>query len=134
LAPTGNCCCSGWRARAIDFPNRWGSSVAAYLHAGERYIEAARRRLREELELDVPLRYVGKTRMHDEHSLKFVALFTALSDSAEIGEPRHIAELRSWATDEIAQWANRRPADFTPTFLALFRFYQSTLESLGRAA
>lgn len=116
------------------FPDRWGSSVAAYLHAGERYVEAARRRMREELELCVPLHYLGKTRMTDEQSLKFVALFTALSDKAEIGDRTHIAELRFWSIDEIARQAGRRPADFTPTFLALFRFYQTTLEGLGRAA
>src|SRR5579884_4055272 len=50
-------------------PEHWGSSVAAYLHAGETYREAATRRLWEELGLEGSLHRVGKTRMEDEQSL-----------------------------------------------------------------
>lgn len=42
-------------------PLSWGSSVAGYLHAGEDYVTAARRRLREELALEIPLTADGVT-------------------------------------------------------------------------
>src|SRR6266436_6616515 len=45
-------------------PDYWGSSVAAYLFAGESYQAAAKRRLAEELGVyGVPLNYIGKTSM-----------------------------------------------------------------------
>ena len=65
-------------------PERWGSSVAAYLYAGESYQEAAQRRLWEELGLEGPLRRIGKTRMADERSLKFVELYTLLDGPADV--------------------------------------------------
>jgi isopentenyl-diphosphate delta-isomerase len=104
-------------------PERWGSSVAAYLHAGETYEEAARRRLGEELHIEGPLHLVGKTRMRDEHSLKFVELYTLLDGPAEIGEPDHIEELRYWARDELEAWIGESPESFTPTFLHLYRYF-----------
>lgn len=101
-------------------PGRWGSSVAAYLHSGEDYLEGAVRRAREELGLDVPLRYRGKLPMRDERSLKFVALFTALSDTAEITDPSHIAGLSWWCQTELDETISNGPSAFTPTFLALY--------------
>src|SRR5438445_5929908 len=62
-------------------PGYWGSSVAAYIFAGESYRGAAERRLAEELGIrDVPLNYFGTTSMEDEGSHKFIAVFSATHD------------------------------------------------------
>jgi isopentenyldiphosphate isomerase len=105
-------------------PERWGSSVAAYLHAGEDYEQAARRRLWEELGLEGALTRIGKTRMEDERSLKFVELYTLLDGPVEIREPDHIAELRYWHPDELDSAIAESPASFTPTFLHVYRYLQ----------
>src|SRR4029077_15998279 len=88
-------------------PNRWGSSVAAYLFAGETYEKAARRRLAEELGLAVPITEIGKIEMSDERSLKFVTLYQARSDHPENGEPRQISALAfrplDWIREAIGQ-------------------------------
>lgn len=105
-------------------PERWGSSVAAYLHAGEDYERAARRRLREELGLDGALTRVGKTRMEDERSLKFVELYTLVDGPTEIREPDHIAELRYWGPGELEHEIAESPETFTPTFLHVYRYFQ----------
>lgn len=101
-------------------PNRWGSSVAAYLHAGESYDEAAERRLTEELGFSAPLRFVGRTRMRDDQSWKFVALYRAIDGRAHIQEPDHIAELKPWPLADLARTVQRSPDLFTPTFLHLY--------------
>jgi isopentenyl-diphosphate delta-isomerase len=105
-------------------PERWGSSVAAYLHAGENYYEAAHRRLGEELGLVGPLRRIGKTRMEDERSLKFVELYTLLDGPAEIREPDHIEELRYWEREELEDAIRALPEIFTPTFLHVYRYFR----------
>jgi isopentenyl-diphosphate delta-isomerase len=105
-------------------PRRWGSSVAAYLFAGETYHHAAMRRAREELDLDVAMQQVGKIQMRDERSIKFVTLFTAEADAARIREPEHIAELRFWSPRQLARDTESRPSTFTPTFLELYEFYR----------
>lgn len=114
------------------FPARWGSSVAAYLFAGERYRDAAKRRMREEIGIDVPLHYVGKKRMLDEHSLKFVGLFTARAGNAQIGDTGQIQALEYWPLSRVRTEVESRPDRFTPTFVRLFSFYRDTLIALGR--
>lgn len=107
-------------------PGRWGSSVAAYLYAGESYEHAARRRLREELGLHVSLRSVGKIEMHDEQSKKFVALFSALANRAAIREPEHVAKLRYWRLAEIEAAVEEDQTRFTPTFLQLLSYFRGS--------
>lgn len=101
-------------------PGRWGSSVAAYLFAGESYLDAARRRMREELCVDSPLQPVGKIEMLDERSLKFVSVFLARSDAAEICEPEHLSELRYWPIPVIEEGLRAEAQSFTPTFARVF--------------
>jgi isopentenyl-diphosphate Delta-isomerase len=108
-------------------PERWGSSVAAYLFAGESYEAAAHRRLKEELGLEGDLVRIGKTRMDDEHSLKFVELYAMQDGPAEIREPEHIAELRLWDLPTLDAAIEQSSAMFTPTFLTLYRFYRQRL-------
>lgn len=106
------------------YPGRWGSSVAAYLHAGEGYREAARRRLLEELGLRLALDRVGKLQMHDERSLKFVELYTARDGEPSIREPEHIAELEYRSLAELDRSVSAEPESFTPTFLRLYVFFR----------
>jgi len=105
-------------------PARWGSSVAAYLHTGESYEQAAQRRLREELGLEGMLSRVGKTRMKDERSLKFVALYTLYDGPAEIRDAAHIAALRYWDRGELQETIAETPRSFTPTFLHVYRYLE----------
>jgi isopentenyldiphosphate isomerase len=101
-------------------PHRWGSSVAAYLYAGEDYAEAARRRLAEELGLTSPLDEMGKLEMIDERSLKFVCLFKTQADQPSIREPGHIDGLEFLPLDWIRTAVAEDPDRFTPTFRDLF--------------
>lgn len=101
-------------------PGRWGSSVAAYLHAGETYEGAASRRLREELGLFLSLRFVGKIHMRDVESLKFVSLFLGYDGDAAIREPAHIAELAYWPIARLDRMLGAEPERFTPTFRRLY--------------
>ena len=114
---------SGQRER---HPLRWGSSVAAYLYAGEPDWAGARRRLREELGLSTQLRKHGTFPMRDEESLKFVSLFTTPSDHARIREPSHIERIEYRELGWIDSAIDRDPATFTPTFVQTYRFFRAT--------
>lgn len=107
-------------------PLQWGSSVAAYLHRGEDYDEAARRRLDEELGLHLPLRRYTVAKMQDRESTKFIALFLTwvpMADLPEIREPEHIETLRYWTRDEIDRTLETSPQRFTETFRYLYGIY-----------
>lgn len=113
-------------------PLRWGSSAAAYLHTGEAYDEAAKRRLDEEIGLQLPLDRFGVTKMQDGRSAKFVALYWARlpwPGQVEIREPEHIEALRFWTRAEIERELDASPETFTETFRHLYGYYTSNTPS-----
>jgi len=105
-------------------PLRWGSSVAGYLHAGESYDDAARRRLLEELSLDVPAISIGVVSMVDEGLTKFVGVFTARADHPCIGEPGHIARIEFMAPSRVRDDLDQSPELFTDTLREVFAFWE----------
>jgi isopentenyldiphosphate isomerase len=109
-------------------PGYWGSSVAAYLFAGESYPAAAKRRLVEELGIrDVPLNYVGKTSMEDEGSHKFIAVFAATHDGPFDFDRNHIERVEFLPREVIHELQATGSRTFTPTFLKVLRFYESRM-------
>ena len=108
-------------------PGRWGSSLAAYVAAGESYTDAATRRLSEELGVaNVGLQEIGKTSMTDEGSVKFITLYEAKSDGPFHLDPSHISEIAPFALDHVRSWSAQDSGAFTPTFLHLLDFYIRT--------
>jgi isopentenyldiphosphate isomerase len=109
-------------------PGYWGSSVAAYLFAGESYRDAAERRLAEELGVnDAKLNYVGKTSMEDEESLKFIAVFATTHDGPFAFDRNHIEGLEFLSKQVIHELHASGARKFTPTFLRAFAFYESRM-------
>jgi len=109
-------------------PGYWGSSVAAYLFAGESYRAAAERRLAEELGVrDVPLAYVGKTSMEDDGSQKFISVFTATCDGPFSFDRSHIERLEFLPRQVIHELQAAGSRTFTPTFLRVLSFYESRM-------
>lgn len=109
-------------------PGYWGSSVAAYLFAGESYRAAAERRLAEELGIpDGSLNYVGKTSMEDEGSHKFIAVFAATHDGPFSFDRNHIERLEFLPVHMIHELQAAGSRKFTPTFLRVLSFYESRM-------
>jgi 8-oxo-dGTP pyrophosphatase MutT (NUDIX family) len=106
-----------------------GSSVAAYLFAGEPYAEAARRRLREELGLTTPLQKLGSTTMDDGGARKFIDLFRTTSDEASIADEHHIESLLYLSVQEIQEMLRSEPEQFTETFPHVFRLYRAIVST-----
>jgi isopentenyl-diphosphate delta-isomerase len=108
-------------------PGLWGSSVAGYLHRGESYLDAAGRRLAEELRLETPLVRHGTTWMRDRGCKKFIHLYLTTADTPEIGEPDHIEALEFRSVEKLRRELELRPEEFTRTFRHLFAFYDAAL-------
>jgi isopentenyldiphosphate isomerase len=106
---------------------RWGSSVAGYLHAGETYEAAAKRRLEEELGIRAPLEFVGITPMRDEHSTKFIGVFRATvpHNLPQIQDSRHIDSLRWVPLGELLDEIATKPEAFTPSLIHVINFLVS---------
>jgi len=109
-------------------PGYWGSSVAAYLFSGESYLDAAKRRLAEELDIrNVALNYVGKTSMLDDGCRKFIAVFTTIHDGPIKFDRSHIERCEFLPLDIIPELQKAGLRTFTPTFLRVLRFFESKI-------
>ncbi len=105
-------------------PLAWGSSVAAYLFAGESYDEAIRRRTAQELGRHIePVSFLGRTRMQDGRSEKFIGLFRASDDGPFTIDRGHIASVEFLPIATITRMMATGERAFTPTFRHLFSFY-----------
>lgn len=105
-------------------PLSWGSSVAAYLFAGESYEAAATRRLIQELDVRPKgVELIGVVRMDDLGHDKFVGLVTAESDGPFKIDRAHIRQVQFMPIPRVlARW-KRGSITLTPTFIALLQFY-----------
>lgn len=107
-------------------PGAWGSSVASYLFASESYWEAANRRVREELGIPTPvLTFIGRTQMMDDGCSKFISIFVARHDGPFIFDPSHIEEVEFVTPAHIERMIADHTRTFTPTFIQVFRYYES---------
>ena len=115
-------------ASRLRHPGYWGSSVAAYLSAGESYEEAAYRRVAEELGIrNIELRWLGKTAMLDDECEKFIGVFTAINDGPFQFDRGHIDALEFVPIPLIHELNIAGAREFTPTFLKVLRFYEAIM-------
>jgi len=109
-------------------PCYWGSSVAAYILAGESYQAAAERRLAEELGIQgALLKHVGKTSMVDEGCHKFISVFATIHDGPFDFDRDHIETLEFLPRRVIHELQASGSRSFTPTFLTVLSFYESRM-------
>jgi isopentenyldiphosphate isomerase len=119
-------------AKRERHPLAWGSSVACYLFAGETYDDAIRRRTAQELGREIaPISFVGRTRMQDVESEKFIGLFRANDDGPFTIDREHIERVQFLPVPEIVRLMTSGERRFTPTFLHLISFYLGAPRPLG---
>lgn len=107
-------------------PGAWGSSVASYLFSSETYVQAALRRVAQELGIsDFPLFPLGRTEMLDEGCLKFISVFQSFAEGPFHFDLSHIDRVEFVPIADIRQMIENGNRIFTPTFLQVFRFYRS---------
>ena len=104
----------------------WTNTCCGHPRPGETTVEAARRRLREELGMECGelapagvLRYRAEIADLVENELDHL-MVTAVSDEPQ-PNPDEVVEWRFVALDELAAWIEARPQDFTAWFPPAWR-------------
>jgi len=99
-------------------PSCWDSSAAGHVDAGEDYLTAARRELREELGIEAPeLTSIGRLTPSETTGWEFIEIYTGKHEG-----PFHPAALEVetgafFTLEKIRAWAAVSPGDFSPVFL-----------------
>ncbi len=123
---------SAWKECA---PGLWDTSAAGHVESGESYAACAVRELGEELGLFVtaPLRRIGYLEASPATGWEFVTVFLCRSDARLTPCPDEIAEGRWMRPEQIGEWMNDRPGDFTGTFRLIFQRSRIRLRERGRS-
>lgn len=104
-------------------PHKWGSSVAAYVLENESYFDAAMRRMMQEIGVSVPLEVLGTIRMSDRGATKFIAVYCAVSDSAQLVDTEDIENLEYRHFEDVVDELKDSPSKFTETFSYVYNVF-----------
>ncbi|MFY1674641.1 NUDIX hydrolase [Plantactinospora sp. WMMB334] len=96
-------------AKKKAYPLYWSGAAAGHLHSGETYEEGARRELREELGIEVPLEYVGK--FYSAPDREMVGIFLGSYDGPVQVETHEVARVEHFSPQHLAE----KPPDMRVT-------------------
>ena len=113
------------RARWKDrHPLRWDSSAAGHVCAGEGYDEAARRELKEELGIEVPLQKLLKLPASMRTDQEFIWLYRGDLERAVRPNRSEIEAGGFFSPNVVDGWITARPEDFTPAYMECWRAFR----------
>ena len=113
-------------------PNQWTNAVCSHPRMGETYMEAAQRRLKEELGIETPITYrfnflykadVGQNLW--EHELDHV--FTGNFEGEFKLNEEEVSEVRYISIDELDKEISANPENFTEWFKIILKEYKQHL-------
>ena len=112
---------SRWKDR---HPSKWNSSAAGHVTAGESYNETARRELKEELGVDVPLKRIFKLAASARTDHEFICGYCGVVSEDLAPNKCEIESGVFFAPAVIDGWTSARPDDFAPGFLECWKAYR----------
>jgi 16S rRNA (adenine1518-N6/adenine1519-N6)-dimethyltransferase len=117
---------SRWKDR---HPLKWDSSAAGHVTAGETYDETARRELKEELGVDVPLKRISKITASRDTDDEFIWLYGGVI-TGDLSPNKGEIETGVFLPPAIVDgWTSARPEDFAPGFLRCWKEYRRKMPS-----
>jgi 16S rRNA (adenine1518-N6/adenine1519-N6)-dimethyltransferase len=112
---------SRWKDR---HPLKWDSSCAGHVSAQESYGETAKRELREELSLDLPLEKILKLPATARTDQEFIWLYRGELRGNPIPNRSEIEAGAFFSPTVIDGWIAARPPDFAPGFVECWKAYR----------
>ncbi|MEO6052458.1 MAG: 16S rRNA (adenine(1518)-N(6)/adenine(1519)-N(6))-dimethyltransferase RsmA [Chthoniobacterales bacterium] len=100
-------------------PGKWDSSTAGHVDAGENYLEAAVREIREELGVEIPpetLKPVHKLSSAENTGFEFIQIYRTTYEGPFTFASAEVETGAFFTLPQIRQWLQSAPEDFTPVF------------------
>ena len=117
---------SRWKDR---HPLKWDSSAAGHVGAAESYDETARRELKEELGVSVPLQKISKLPAAQRTDHEFIWLYRGVVSSDLVPNKCEIERGTFLPPAVVDGWTSSRPEDFAPGFLECWKAYRRKTRS-----
>ena len=119
---------SRWKDR---HPLKWDSSAAGHVNAGEDYDETARRELKEELGVEVPLERIFKLPASSRTGHEFICGYRGIVSSNPVPNKCEIETGLFFAPTIVDGWTSGRPDDFAPGFLECWKAFRKMYSERG---
>ena len=120
---------SRWKSH---HPGLWCSSVAGHVNAGEDYITAAHRELKEELGAVLQLSPFHRIEASDATGEEFITCFFGHGEGPFEIDRCEVETGAFFAPELILQWLESAPGEFTPVFRALAKAFLEKNETKCR--
>jgi 16S rRNA (adenine1518-N6/adenine1519-N6)-dimethyltransferase len=117
---------SRWKDR---HPLKWDSSAAGHVGAAASYDETARRELKEELGVSVPLQKILKLPAAQRTDHEFIWLYRGVVSSDLVPNKCEIERGTFLPPAVVDGWTSSRPEDFAPGFLECWKAYRRKTRS-----
>src|SRR5216117_1358346 len=117
---------SRWKDR---HPLKWDSSAAGHVAAGESYDQTARRELKEELGVDVPLERICTLTASSRTGQEFIWGYRGVISGDLVPNKCEIERGVFFAPGLIDGWTSARPDDFAPGLLECWKAYRRKMDS-----
>ena len=103
----------------LFYPGCWCASAGGHVSSGERYLEAARRELREELGIECQLSGLGKFmspkwKMGSRTEWEYITVFEGIAGDSRITLSNETEEGRFVSPSEFKRLVDTQPGMFTP--------------------
>ena len=121
---------SRWKDR---HPLKWDSSAAGHVAAGESYDDTARRELKEELGVIVPLQKIAKLPASQKTDQEFVWLYQGVASGDVVPDKSEIEKGAFMPPNIIDGWTSARSEDFASGFLECWKTYRRKTRSRSEA-
>jgi 16S rRNA (adenine1518-N6/adenine1519-N6)-dimethyltransferase len=110
-------------ANKDEFPLCYTSSASGHVSAGDSYDDTAPRELQEELGFCAPLERLAKFSAAPEMACEHTVLYRTTTALPPHPDPGEIAGVEWLTLAEIDERLSSQPAEFSPPFRVLFRWY-----------
>lgn len=113
-------------------PDKWGSSAAGHLDAGESYSSAARRELGEELGIEaatLELILLGEQRPSADNGWEFLEIYRTTYSGALRLRTSEVSAILWMEPEMISHWVSLRPEDFSGSFRGLWAIVAKDAET-----
>ncbi|MEZ6058021.1 MAG: NUDIX domain-containing protein [Planctomycetaceae bacterium] len=111
-----------------QYPSCYTSSASGHLDAGESYLEAAHRELREELSLSGNLEFLTKLPASPETAFEHTVLYRLVTDAVPTPCPQEIAGIEYLSIKAISHRLREQPKLFTPPFRKLWQWFETIID------
>jgi 16S rRNA (adenine1518-N6/adenine1519-N6)-dimethyltransferase len=113
--------------RKDRFPDRWDSSAAGHVDAGESYDDCAYRELKEELGIATELIERGRVPASIRTDQEFISIYSGVHDGPVSWNHHEIETGGFFKLEMIDRWIESRPQDFADGFIECYRKVRAQL-------